>query len=36
MSSADGATETGNRFYIPEWLLKAWDIPVDPYFSGAA
>jgi hypothetical protein len=25
-----------NIFYIPEWLLKAWDIPVNPYFSGAA
>jgi hypothetical protein len=25
-----------NRFYIPEWLLDAWDIRVDPYFSGAA
>jgi hypothetical protein len=25
-----------NRFYIPEWLLDAWDIHVDPYFSGAA
>ena len=25
-----------NNFYIPEWLLKAWDIPVNPYFSGAA
>ena len=25
-----------NRFYIPEWLLGAWDIPVNPYFSGAA
>jgi hypothetical protein len=25
-----------NRFYIPEWLLDAWDIGVDPYFSGAA
>jgi hypothetical protein len=25
-----------NRCYIPEWLLKAWDIPVNPYFSGAA
>jgi hypothetical protein len=25
-----------NRFYIPEWLLNAWDIRVDPYFSGAA
>jgi hypothetical protein len=19
-----------NRCYIPEWLLDAWDIPVDP------
>jgi hypothetical protein len=19
-----------NRFYIPEWLLQAWRIPVDP------
>jgi hypothetical protein len=19
-----------NRCYVPEWLLKAWDIPVDP------
>jgi len=25
-----------NRCYIPEWLLNAWDIRVDPYFSGAA
>jgi hypothetical protein len=25
-----------NNFYIPEWLLKAWDIPANPYFSGAA
>jgi hypothetical protein len=25
-----------NRFYIPEWLLDAWHITVDPYFSGAA
>jgi hypothetical protein len=25
-----------NRFYIPEWLLNAWDIPVNPYFNGAA
>jgi hypothetical protein len=23
-----------NRFYIPEWLLDAWDIPVDPDLSG--
>ncbi len=23
-----------NRCYIPEWLLKAWDIPVDPDFSS--
>ena len=19
-----------NRYYIPEWLLKAWELPVDP------
>lgn len=25
-----------NRCYIPEWLLKAWNIPVDPNFSDAA
>ena len=25
-----------NRFYIPEWLLNAWDIPVDPDLSSAA
>jgi hypothetical protein len=25
-----------NRFYIPEWLLDAWDIRVDPDLSGAA
>ena len=25
-----------NNFYIPEWLLNAWDIRVNPYFSGAA
>ena len=25
-----------NRYYIPEWLLNAWDIPVNPYFNGAA
>ena len=25
-----------NRVYIPEWLLEAWDIPVDPTFSDAA
>ena len=23
-----------NRCYIPEWLLKAWNIPVDPDLSG--
>jgi hypothetical protein len=22
-----------NRCYIPEWLLKAWGIPVDPDLS---
>jgi hypothetical protein len=25
-----------NRVYIPEWLLKAWGINVDLYFSDAA
>jgi len=25
-----------NRCYIPEWLLDAWDIPVDPDVSSAA
>ena len=25
-----------NRSYIPEWLLDAWNIPVDADFSGAA
>jgi hypothetical protein len=25
-----------NRFYIPEWLLDVWDIPVDADLSGAA
>jgi len=25
-----------NRFYIPEWLLDAWDILVDPDFTDAA
>ena len=24
-----------NRFYIPEWLLDVWDIPVDPDLSAA-
>jgi hypothetical protein len=24
-----------NRCYIPEWLLDAWDIPVDPDVSAA-
>ncbi len=28
--------ENRNRYYIPEWLLDAWDICVDPYFSNAA
>jgi hypothetical protein len=28
--------ENRNRCYIPEWLLSAWDISVNPYFSGAA
>jgi hypothetical protein len=25
-----------NRFYVPEWLLDTWDIPVDPDLSNAA
>jgi hypothetical protein len=25
-----------NRVYIPEWLLKKWDISVDLNFSDAA
>jgi hypothetical protein len=25
-----------NRIYIPEWLLKAWCLTVDPTFSDAA
>src|SRR5262249_9762217 len=25
-----------NRFYIPEWLLDVWDIPVNPDLSSAA
>jgi hypothetical protein len=25
-----------NRFYIPEWLLEAWGIRVDPNVSDAA
>ena len=22
-----------NRYYVPEWLLGVWGIPVDPNFS---
>ena len=25
-----------NRFYIPEWLLKAWNISVNSDITGAA
>ena len=25
-----------NRFYIPEWLLKAWEIQVNDDLTGAA
>jgi hypothetical protein len=25
-----------NRCYIPEWLLNAWDIDVNPDLTGAA
>ena len=23
-----------NRYYIPEWLLDVWDIPLDPDLSS--
>ena len=25
-----------NRVYVPEWLLKAWEIEVEAIFSGVA
>jgi hypothetical protein len=25
-----------NRYYIPEWLLKEWQMKMDPDLSGAA
>jgi hypothetical protein len=25
-----------NRCYVPEWLLEAWDVPVDADLSGSA
>ena len=25
-----------NHFYVPEWLLEAWQIEVEDTFSGAA
>jgi len=28
--------ENRNRCYIPEWLLKAWNISVNSDLSGAA
>lgn len=28
--------ENRNRCYIPEWLLKAWDISVEPDLTGVA
>ena len=28
--------ENKNRWYIPEWLLKAWNMLVDSDLSGAA
>jgi hypothetical protein len=28
--------ENRNRYYIPEWLLKAWNISVNSDLSGAA
>jgi len=27
--------ENRNRFYIPEWLLQAWHIPVDANITDA-
>jgi hypothetical protein len=28
--------ENRNRFYIPEWLLKAWNMSVNSDLTGAA
>jgi hypothetical protein len=28
--------ENRNRFYVPEWLLEAWRVTVDPNICGAA
>jgi hypothetical protein len=28
--------ENKNQFYVPEWLLKAWNISVNSDLSGAA
>ena len=25
-----------NRCYVPEWLLEAWDLPVDADITGSA
>ena len=25
-----------NRFYVPEWLLKEWEMGVEPTFTGVA
>lgn len=25
-----------NRCYIPEWLLEAWELPVEDIFGGVA
>jgi len=25
-----------NRLYVPEWLLKEWEIEVEAIFSGVA
>jgi hypothetical protein len=32
----DWCEQNRNRCYIPEWLLDAWEIPVDADLSGAA
>ena len=32
----DWCKQNRNRCYIPEWLLDAWDIAVDPDLTGTA
>ena len=28
--------ENKNQYYVPEWLLKAWNMPVNSDLTGAA